>query len=269
MRQSRPRFQEIQYAFSRYLRDPDNQPIPQGLDVRRAEIYRDLLFKNVEDLLSRSFPVLGLVTGEVKWLCLVRDFFKEHFSSTPLFSRMPVEFLIYLEKERRCTDDLPFLFELAHYEWMEAEVMFDSRAIDQDFIDIKPDFERGYLVVNPNLRVRTYRYPVHRIGPEMIPEVAPAEPTYLVVFRNLQCDVNFLELNAVSARLLDLIISTEFPKVEEITAQISNELVQMEASYVRERALGVIEQFLDIEIILGTSSLPRNSAAMRVRQERL
>jgi hypothetical protein len=269
MGRSRQQFQEIQYAFTRYLRDPDSQPIPEGIDFRRAEVYRNLLFKNVEDLLSRSFPVLRLVMTEVRWLSLVRDFFKQHSSSSPLFPRMPSEFLIYLEKERSCTDDLPFLFELAHYEWMEAEVMFDAGAVVQDSLDLTPDLERGCLVPNPNLRARAYEYPVHRIGPEMIPEVPLAEPTYLVVFRKKQFTVNFLELNAVSARLLDLIISSRFPKATEITNQISDELAEGDSSYIRERGIEVIKQFLEMEIVLGTVSSPRNDDATRVWQDRL
>jgi hypothetical protein len=269
MGQSRPQFQEIQYAFARYLRDPDTQPIPEGVDVRRAEVYRNLLFKNVEDLLSRSFPVLRLVMTEAKWLPLVRDFFKQHLSNTPLFPRMPSEFLIYLEKERKCIEDLPFFFELAHYEWMEAEVMFDPRVFDEGSLDRTPDLKDGYLVANPNLRARTYQYPVHQISPEMIPAVAPNEPTYLVVFRNRLFDVNFLELNAVSARLLDLIISAQSPKAKEIIAQISDELGQADSPYITERGMEVIMQFLEMEIILGTVSSPENSPAIGARRESL
>ena len=48
-----------------------------------------------------------------------------------------------------------------------------------------------------------YQYPVHHIGPGFRPD-ALTQPTYLVVYRDRQERVRFMELNAVSARLVEL-----------------------------------------------------------------
>ena len=41
-------FQETQYQFAAYIRDPEHQPIPDQLESRRMAIYRDLFFNNIE-----------------------------------------------------------------------------------------------------------------------------------------------------------------------------------------------------------------------------
>jgi hypothetical protein len=46
-------------------------------------------------------------------------------------------------------------------------------------------------------------WPVHRIGPDWQPR--QVEPTFLVVFRDAQLNVQFAEINAVTAHVLALL----------------------------------------------------------------
>ena len=43
-----------QMAFGAHLRDPDNVATPAGFDERRVEIYRELVFGNIESLFSST-----------------------------------------------------------------------------------------------------------------------------------------------------------------------------------------------------------------------
>ena len=54
-----------------------------------------------------------------------------------------------------------------------------------------------------------YRFPVHRISETYKPVEAPEQPTFLVIFRSPDDDLGFLELNPVTARLLELIDANE------------------------------------------------------------
>ena len=47
-----------------------------------------------------------------------------------------------------------------------------------------------------------YRWPVHRLGPDYQPSVAPETPTFLLVLRDATHKVRFNELSALSFRLL-------------------------------------------------------------------
>ena len=37
-----PSFIDTQYQFAAFLRDPDNQPVPDNIEPRRMAIYREL-----------------------------------------------------------------------------------------------------------------------------------------------------------------------------------------------------------------------------------
>ncbi|UUA73368.1 DNA-binding domain-containing protein [Cellvibrio sp. QJXJ] len=51
-------FQQTQMDFARYLRAPDEYAIPAAMEARRMEIYRDLIYNNIENLVAGVFPVL-------------------------------------------------------------------------------------------------------------------------------------------------------------------------------------------------------------------
>ena len=94
-------FIEVQKAFTRHIRDPEHNPAPDDIEDRRMAIYRRLLYRNVESFLSSCYPVIRKITPDDGWHALIQDYFKYHRARTPLFPRMPKEFLLYLQEERR------------------------------------------------------------------------------------------------------------------------------------------------------------------------
>src|SRR3546814_5263477 len=97
-------------ALTRYLRDPDHCPIPPGMDVARAQVYRDLIFENMRGLLSGTFPVLVNVLGQEAWRACVRRFLREHRCLAPRFADIAEEFVGYLAA-RQSPDEPAFMAE--------------------------------------------------------------------------------------------------------------------------------------------------------------
>lgn len=58
----------------------------------------------------------------------------------------------------------------------------------------------GVPVLSGAAQLLAYEYPVHRIGPDFLPDTPGEHPTYLVVFRDRDGRTRFIELNALSAR---------------------------------------------------------------------
>ena len=87
----------LQREFARHLRDPQLFPPPDGLEERRLQIYRELFYNNIEGLLATNFPVIRRLLGDSRWHRLVRDFYREHTSHTPLFTEIGREFQRYLD----------------------------------------------------------------------------------------------------------------------------------------------------------------------------
>jgi uncharacterized protein len=195
---------EQQKSFAAHLRDPDHVPPPEGIEPRRMQIYRELFFNNLVELLGGSFPVARRILGMERWGRLVREFYAHYRAHTPYFLELPGEFAGWLRaRTTRGGDEPAFLPELVHYEWVELalaiseEVAPDAVAADAtDPLDLP-------LMVSPLAWPLAYRWPVHRLGPEFQPAEPPATPTFLVVYRDAGDSVQFLEIGAGTARLLD------------------------------------------------------------------
>ncbi|MGH8246377.1 MAG: HvfC family RiPP maturation protein [Gammaproteobacteria bacterium] len=246
-------FQKLQYEFTRHVRDPGGWPAPADIEDRRMGIYRELLYNNVESFLGNSFPVLRKISGADRWHTLMRDYFRAHRAHTPLFPRMPQEFVQYLERERGDQPgDPPFLLELAHYEWVELALGFDGRNIDLSGIDTDGDLLTGRPVLSPLAWPLAYRFPVHRISPDFLPEAPPEQATYLVVFRDRQDQVGFLELNPVSARLLELLQQESNRSSLELLQDIARELNHPDPDVVVDGGLEILRKLKARDVVLGT-----------------
>ncbi len=247
-------FKAIQHTFTQHMRDPENAPAPADIEDRRMAIYRGLLFRNIDSFMANSFPVLRKVHDGAVWRKLIRDYFKNHQAHTPLFPTMPHEFVHYLESERNEENDLPFLYELAHYEWIGMSLKFDGREISFDGIDTDGDLLNGVPVLNPISWIHAYQYPVHKISPKYIPEIPPEQPTYLVAYRDINDKTGFIELNLVSARLLDLITEDNNKSGQELLEQIAKEMQHSNPELVIQGGLEIIQQMLSKSVLLGVKS---------------
>jgi hypothetical protein len=223
------RLRAQQAAFTAYLRDPLAHPAPAGVDGRRVAVYRDLVYRNSEGLLRGGFPVLHAVLGATPWAALVRDFIARHRCQTPYFPALGEEFVRYLQDTRGgAAGDPPFLLELAHYEWVELALDVADIDVDWQRIDPHGDLLDGLPVMSPAAWSLAYRYPVHRIGPACQPRQAPPEPTFLLVYRDRQERVRFMELNAVTARLLAIVAGGEVVSGRQALARLAGELAHPE-----------------------------------------
>lgn len=217
-------FKSTQRAFIGAIRDPRNHPAPADVEERRMAVYRELFYNNVEDFLASTFPVLKNLLGEDAWHALVRDYFATHRAKTPLFMQMPREFLVYLEQERELQpDDFPFMLELAHYEWAELALATSDEKIVMEGIDANGDLLAGKPVISPLAWILTYQYAVHRVGSDNIPTENDKEETCLVVFRNRNDEVEFIEINRVTATLL-LRLQEETDSAQAVLRDIATEL---------------------------------------------
>lgn len=204
-------FQRQQEAFTRYIRSASEISPPPGIEPRRAALYRELLFANIQSCLANGFPVLRRILGSGRWHDLVRDFFENHRCETPLFAEIPGEFLGYLQSNSGAVVECPrFTFELAHYEWVELALAIAPDPDDgtcervETAVELLPDTNcaiRLYPLAWPLL----YAFPVHRISESYQPENPPPVPTSLLVYRDEKDSVQFVELNLLTHRLLQFI----------------------------------------------------------------
>ncbi len=248
-----PQFQARQYEFAAHIRDPEKNPRPADVEDRRMRIYRELFYNNVEDFLASTFPVLRKITPDDRWHALVRDYFSHHQAHSPYFLDIPKEFLNYLENERgEYPEDPPFLQELAHYEWVELALSVLDEDVDSGRLDRDGDLLENHPMVSPLAWPLSYQFAVHRIGPDFLPGAPDDSPTYLLVYRNRDDEVGFLELNPVSARLIDLLLDASDLTGRAALEQIAAELQQPDPQQIISFGLELIRDWRGLDIILGT-----------------
>jgi hypothetical protein len=209
----KPTLYQQQDTLTRYLRDPDRCAPPAGMDVARAQVYRDLVFSNLSSLLSGTFPVLVKILGGGEWRSLVRIFLRDYRAHTPKFGEIAQEFVEFLASEPLALSDgpwPPFMVELAHYEWVEM-------ALQQSDAEPLPASDAGLLLdrpllVSPLAWPLAYAWPVQLVGPDYRPDSPPAQPTLLLVRRSEDWNVRFSELSPLAWRLLQRI--GEFPQID-------------------------------------------------------
>jgi len=221
-----PDFQRKQYEFAAHIRDPEKNAAPEGIEDRRMAIYRDLFFNNLRNLLGSTFPVLKKLSGKERWGTLIREFMAKHESQTPYFLEIPKEFLAFLENEHQSSaDDFPFLLELAHYEWVELALSVSTDSNDMSLVDPDGDMLDGVPAMSILAWPLAYQFPVHRISENYQPQEPGEQPTYLAVYRNADNEISFMELNSVTAGLLDKISNnTEQKTGRELLSGLASEI---------------------------------------------
>lgn len=247
-----PDFREIQYAFAKHIRDPENNPPPTDAEDRRMAIYRELFFNNLRNLISQTFPVLRKLHSKEKWESFIRQFMVSHQASTPYFLEIPQEFLKFLQEEYvAADDDFPFLVELAHYEWVELALSVSDEVNETENVDPEGDLLAGIPVKSRLAWMFAYQYPVHRISAEYTPAEPGDQPTFLAVCRKSSEDMDFMELNPVTARLLEMIDANETATGRELLDALAKEINFPDAEKLVEHGLDAMQKMRDAEILIG------------------
>lgn len=141
----------------------------------KKSIYPELIYNNFSATIAQAFPVIRSIVSDKKWRALIEDFIKKHKCQTTFFYEIPQEFLQYLNNEYQEDKSLPFLKELAHFEWMELAVeLMEDTMKDEKF-------------------VCCYHYPVHKISPDYLPTKPSKTPYYFLIYRNEQNEVKIIE----------------------------------------------------------------------------
>jgi len=222
---------EQQFTLARHLRDPGRHPPPPGIEERRLKVYRELFYGAIEGLLAGSFPVLRQTLGEPRWHARVRDFYANYRSQTPLFTQVAEAFIDYLQGIQA---DTPWQLELAHYEWVEAQ-LYLSDAEDPPH-DPQGDLLQGEPLLSCTARVLAYQWPVERISPDFQPEQAPELPTLLMVYRDASLQVRFSRLAPMAYRLLAQVNGSGRERLQALGADHQQGMALLESL----RGLGVV-----------------------------
>ena len=242
-------FKARQQEFSAYLRDPDKHSAPADVRPERMAMYRELFFNNIDNFLAVNFPVLRKLLTDTQWRELAQEFYARHSCKTPYFAEIAEEFLDYLHSERDNPTDPPFMLELSHYEWVEMALSIAKQENPVN-LPFSGDGSGHSLHLSPLAWPLVYRFPVHQISPDFQPSQPPEQPTFLIVYRNLEDDVRFLEITPITYQLLALIQEQPGLTAAVYLKSVAEQLRHPQPEMIYEGGLKIVQDMVGKNIIL-------------------
>ncbi len=243
-------FQENQLAFTEYLRRPEGHEKAEEQIPRQQQIYRDLIYKNINQCIADIFPITKNIILEPDWEIMIREFISVHRLQTPYFLEICQEFLAYLMHTRKSLPtDYPFILELAHFEWVQLTVDIADIHFPEYQHNLGP-IESSLWKVSPLVVGLTYSYPVHIIDECYLPREPSAQSTYLLVYRNKNDDLKILETDSISLRIIQLLQVHENINHTKIFQLLSAELGNHQKEIILATILTILCTFAENEIVL-------------------
>tara|TARA_Y100000780_G_scaffold31107_1_gene25462 strand:- start:1212 stop:1946 length:735 start_codon:yes stop_codon:yes gene_type:complete len=195
---------ELQQRFTARVRAPQQQPLPDALPPQRVAVYERLIRNNIEGFVRGTFPVLHRVLPAARWAQLIDAFVAGHACQSPYFREIGEQFIDWLQSGYQAgAGDPPWLLELAHYEWVELALDISSEQL--------PTGGQGaanadtVLSWSPLAWPLLYQWPVQQLGPDYQPVEPPAQPTCLLVWRDAEDRVRFMQLTPFAWQLADVL----------------------------------------------------------------
>ena len=248
-----PLFQQKQFEFAAHIRDPFATPRPNGIEDRRMEIYRDLFFNNALGFLESGFPVLRTHYNNDAWRRLARAFYATHRSHSPYFVDISKEFVLYLQEEHEITaEDPPYLLELAHFEWAEVALMVDQDEPDWDHINPHGDMNNEIPVLSPTAFCLAYQWSVHEINAKNQPTEKPETPSFVIIYKDQDDDVQYLPADPVTARIMELLQDETSRTGKQLLTQLAEEMKHPDLEQALHTGYSILLKLLHADIIVGT-----------------
>ena len=242
-------FQETQLDFIEYLRKAEADVDIEIQKSRRQEIYRDLVYKNINQCIADVFPITKNIIPEVDWKVMIREFISSHRLQTPYFLEICQEFLAYFMHARKpLPTDHPFILELAHFEWIQLALDIADICLPEHQHNSTPS-ESSLWKASPLAVGLTYSYPVHIIDECYLPKESSIHPNYLLIYRNRNDDEKILATDDLSLRIIQLLQSHENINHIQILELLSAELEDGQKDIIAPRILPILCTFAESEIV--------------------
>jgi uncharacterized protein len=213
-----------------FRKDPKVFAAQHGLDAKdqaaiakyqkRFLTYRSLVRFALKDPLPDCFPISkALLTREGAWNDAMDAFLASRSIQSVYYRDINPSFVAWLAESVWGQDRWPFLLPLAHYEYVELEVL---RHPDEDLqlsLEEEPRAEWG-VVFDGSMRNLAYAYRVHESKEE---EPEPVEePTFLLCFRDREGSFECLELTTHASALLSGLEQGQ--SIADVTQQVEVDL---------------------------------------------
>jgi hypothetical protein len=211
-----------QPLFSDYLRQA-NQDLTRS---KREKIYYHLIRANLREMLANVYARVIQQLGDAKWTFLIDQFLQLHSAKTPYFYQLPDEFLSFLWHNSGLYQECPWVFALAHFEWMElVATVADRPLVEQGTVNLAAE---SVIQCSPLAYYCQYEYAVYPLDKGAPPLALRATPWQGIVYRDNAEQVYWHELAPWTALLFNRIQQQSENTVAALIAAMSLQAKQEE-----------------------------------------
>lgn len=205
----------------------------------RLLTYRGLARNALEDPLPDCFPITHtLLEGAELWDACLDAFLASRTIQSPYYRDVNPAFVTWLANSTWGQDRWPFLLQLAHFEYIEVEILrWPDDPLSKE-LKTKPTAD-GQVVFGGATRNLAYAYRVHEATKED-PEPTAGE-TFLLGYRDTEGDFNYSELSAHASAFLARCMEDE--PIGTAASVLNLELEEVLDLLSGFRAKGAIEGF--------------------------
>jgi hypothetical protein len=128
----------------------------------------------------------------------------------------------------------------------------DENELEDTVANSTGDLMEEVPVLSPLAWPLSYRFPVHQIRPGFEPEAPPEKATHILVYRNRNDKVKFMQLNDVSRLLLNLLQENRGLTGLELLSEIASSINHPDSSVVIDNGEKLLQDLRNKDVILGT-----------------
>jgi uncharacterized protein len=147
---------------------------------------------------------------------------------------------------------------LAHYEWVELALTLSEAESLPEPSACAVNLLRSTLQLSPLAWLLSYRFPVHLIGGEGDVQNIDESPQHLLVYRDREDRVVFLEIDAMTHVLLSVLKSVGEVTTEELLATLAEQSGCASPGEFIDNARVLLESLIERGVIGVVNSVTEN-----------
>lgn len=255
--------QDRRKVLKKYFKSAADREALEDYPLERFQTYRNHVSIGLLGGIQSAFPVLRSLVSTKQWNDLLNDFYLKRLSRSPIARRVFQEFSLYLHSYKGpLLKKLPYLHELAEYENLDLRLFFakDTEPNVTWVTKTPKDPLKLVPILNPQLELRVYRWPVHQISKgHWSPRKLKRGKYPLIVYRHPQSlEIGFMEGNELFGEIIELIRPGQ-KSIEGVLKQLAKThgIQEEDRNKFFQEGVETIAHLRHKGIILGMKQSPR------------
>ncbi len=211
---------------------------------KRLFLYRSLVQKSLQSAIACEIPRTRARLG-ARFDDDVALFFADEMPRSHYLRDVAFELVSWALPRWSADPSLPpWLADLAHHELSAFEAAGASSEVEKADPELRLD---APVVLGSSVRVRRYGFPIHRLRDEDA-SLEP-EPTTLLVYRDAEHDIRYLELTPLAGAIVDHLIQKE-----PLGVAIARACAKLEVGFPLEESARFFADLVSRGVLLGAPS---------------